>query len=173
MKNYVKEGQKLPLFGIGPYLVLSMTAITALGIVLAVNWLPSGNLEGAWRIVFWVLGGVLIIYGGLIWLISGLCSGTFKDISENRLKTNGLYAWVRNPMYGGCWILLIGVALIPHNLWLLIIPLINWLLLTYVLKNTEEKWLLQVYGDEYAIYRDSVNRLVPWPRKKEKNENRS
>ncbi len=35
MKNYVKEGQKLPLYGVGPMIVVGMGAVTAIGIVLS------------------------------------------------------------------------------------------------------------------------------------------
>ncbi len=34
MKNYVKEGQKLPMFGIGPYLIAGMGVITLIGRIL-------------------------------------------------------------------------------------------------------------------------------------------
>lgn len=36
------------------------------------------------------------------------------------------------------------------------------IILTAVLINTEEKWLLEVYGDEYAEYKSRVNRCIPW-----------
>ena len=39
---------------------------------------------------------------------------------------------------------------------------IDWFILTVVLINTEEKWLLKVYGDEYAEYKKRVNRCIPW-----------
>ena len=42
--------------------------------------------------------------------------------------------------------------------------LIGWALITIVLINTEEKWLLKVYGNEYAEYKKRVNRCIPWKR---------
>ena len=48
-----------------------------------------------------------------------------------------------------------------HNLWLLILIPAHWVILTIVLKNTEEKWLLEVYCNEYSDYKKRVNRLVP------------
>ena len=36
LKNYMKEGQKLPLFGIGPYLIYGIGLLTAVCIVLFV-----------------------------------------------------------------------------------------------------------------------------------------
>ena len=37
---------------------------------------------------------------------------------------------------------------------------------TFVLKRTEEKWLLNLYGDEYGQYLKRVNRCIPWFPKK-------
>ena len=52
-----------------------------------------------------------------------------------------------------------------HNVWLLASPLINWGIMTVVLKNTEEKWLLDLYGNEYAEYKKRVNRCISWQRR--------
>ncbi len=38
---------------------------------------------------------------------------------------------------------------------------INWIILTVVLKNTEEIWLADLYGDEYLEYKERVNRCIP------------
>ena len=54
-----------------------------------------------------------------------------------------------------------------HNAWMLILPLLDWVIITIALINTEEKWLLDLYGEEYAEYKKHVNRCIPWiPRKK-------
>ena len=41
-----------------------------------------------------------------------------------------------------------------------------WLIMTVALKNTEEKWLLELYGQEYTEYKQRVNRCIPWIPKK-------
>ena len=42
-----------------------------------------------------------------------------------------------------------------------------WLEMTIVLKNTEEKWLKDLYGEEYVEYCKNVNRCIPWfPKRK-------
>ena len=43
MKNYVKEGQKLPMFGIGPALIFGVGLVNALCIVLFVYVLKLVN----------------------------------------------------------------------------------------------------------------------------------
>ena len=81
------------------------------------------------------------------------------------MKT-GVYSMVRNPIYSAFLLVCIGAILIADNLVLFIIPIIGWIYMTLMLKNTEEKWLLNLYGQEYADYCKRVNRCLPWfPRK--------
>ena len=164
MKNFIKEDQKLPLFGIGPFMVGGMIALTMAGIFLVFAVLKSGWLSGIWSWVSIGVGAALWIAGFVVWFISATRSGMDKNISENILKTDGIYAWVRNPMYSGWWIIIAGVGMMCHNAWLIATPVINWLLMTAVLINTEEKWLLDLYGKEYEDYKRRVNRCIPWKR---------
>ena len=169
MKNFIKEGQKLPLFGIGPYMISGMVIVTVLGIIFLGHIFKIGILGFPWVLIFRIIDALFIILGAFIWFKGALGSGMDENISENKLKTDGIYAWVRNPMYSGIWITLIGVTLMWHNAWMLILPVINWIIMTIVLINTEEKWLIKLYGDEYADYKKQVNRCIPFfPRKRKR-----
>ncbi len=165
LKNYVKEGQKLPMFGVGPYLIYGIALLDALEIFLTSYVLKVGILGAPWILVCRIIGAILILGGVAIWFTGAMCSDMDEHITENKLKTDGIYAWVRNPMYTGIWFLELGIFLQWHNVWFLPMIPINWLILTIVLKQTEEKWLLDLYGDEYAEYMKRVNRCIPWKRK--------
>ncbi len=166
LKNYVKEGQKLPLFGVGPFIIYGNAMVALIGIVLLGHVFKIGILGNPWIIIFRVVGAVLIVLGIIIWFIGALKSGMDDNIADNKLKTDGIYAWVRNPMYSGCWIAIIGITLMWHNYWMLLLIPVEWLIMTITLINTEEKWLLNLYGEEYAQYKKRVNRCIPWfPRK--------
>ena len=89
-----------------------------------------------------------------------------EAITENKLQTKGIYSYVRNPMYSGWWILLSGIILMWHNWVMLILPVIDWVIMTIAIINTEEKWLLDLYGEEYADYKKRVNRFIPWKRRR-------
>ena len=56
-----------------------------------------------------------------------------------------------------------NICLQWHNLWALLTIPVNWALLTVTLKLTEEKWLLDLYGQDYADYMKQVNRCIPRP----------
>lgn len=165
LKNYMKEGQKLPLFGIGPYLIYGIGLLTVIFIILFVYVFKIGNLSGNWVWVFRIVGGVLIVPGVVVWFIGALKSGMDESITENKLKTDGIYAWVRNPMYSGLWMLITGISLMWHNVFLIPVFFINWGIMTIVLKNTEEKWLSDLYGAEYEDYKKCVNRCIPWKKR--------
>ena len=162
MKNYVKEGQKLPIFGIGPYLIYGIILLNIIALILTHYVFHIGILTGVWTLIFRIVGAVLIVLGIVIWFIAALRSGMDKNITENKLKTDGIYAWVRNPMYTGIWFLMISTSLMWHNYCMVIMIPVDWIILTVVLKNTEEKWLLDLYGTEYGEYKKRVNRCVPW-----------
>ncbi|SCW51016.1 hypothetical protein SAMN02910456_01517 [Ruminococcaceae bacterium YRB3002] len=49
LKNYTKEGQKLLLFGVEPFLVYGIALLTLAGILLSGNLLSSGIFNGAIR----------------------------------------------------------------------------------------------------------------------------
>ncbi|MDE5782270.1 MAG: hypothetical protein K2I03_12475 [Lachnospiraceae bacterium] len=59
-----------------------------------------------------------------------------------------------------------GAVLIANNIILLIVPVICWLYMTLFLIRTEEKWLKELYGQEYVSYCKNVNRCIPWFPKK-------
>ena len=162
MKNYVKEGQKLPMYGVGPYLIYSIVLITALCIILFNYVFEIGVVEGSWIVIFRIIGILFILSAIIIWFTAAFKSDMEESITDNKLKTDGIYACVRNPMYTGCWFLSIGVSLMWHNVLLVPLILVGWIILTIVLKNTEEKWLTDLYGQEYVAYKARVNRCIPW-----------
>ncbi len=165
LKNYTKEGQKLPLFGVGPYIIYGTAFLNIIGIILLGYVFKIGILCAPWTLIFRIVGVLLILAGLTVWYIGALRSNMDESITDNKLQTKGIYSWVRNPMYSGCWIALSGGLLMWHNVWLLVFPLLDWLIMTIALINTEEKWLLDLYGEEYAEYKKNVNRFIPWKRK--------
>ena len=81
--------------------------------------------------------------------------------------TDGVYSIVRNPIYSAFFLACTGILLFPANLILLILPVLFYFYMTVIIKNTEEKWLKALYGNEYAEYCRNVNRCIPgFPKKK-------
>lgn len=164
MRNDKKH---LPVFGIGPILCFPMAIISAITIYMSIKGLiPFAIENNVVKCVFIVLGIALIIEGLVCFFGADFGGGLVKSIKSNQLKTNGSYAFVRNPCYAVYFLGSTGALLIAHNPVLLILPILFWLEMTIVLKNTEEKWLKELYGQEYINYCKKVNRCIPWFPKK-------
>ena len=113
-----------------------------------------------------LVGAVCIALGIVLWIKAVISQKMVKAIKNNKLLTTGVYSIVRNPVYSAFYFVLTGSLLIEANLWLLILPILFWIYMTALLKLTEEKWLLDTFGEEYIKYCSRVNRVFPWFPKK-------
>jgi len=157
-----KENKKhLPLFGVGPIYVGLILILTIVFIILSVKEIIPYYQLSFLRIPFIIIGVLLIILGIYIWIQGAIKSKIDDNILKNKLVTTGIYSYTRNPLYTSFIFIFTGILFIMNNLWLLILPFIYWLLLTIFMINTEEKWLLNLYGKEYKDYCERVNRCIP------------
>jgi hypothetical protein len=152
----------LPVFGVGPIYAVSCLLLTAFGLFLKKKgFLNGGDLPGlkseAMRIGF-----MLIFIGVALWIYAVLIQRISKEISSGHLVTIGIYSIVRNPIYLAFLCVCTGILVTAHNVYLLIFPIIFYIFLTVLMKQTEEKWLLEKFGTEYAEYCKHVNRVIPW-----------
>jgi protein-S-isoprenylcysteine O-methyltransferase Ste14 len=153
------ENNHLPLYGIGPYVIGLITFITLIALGLSYfNCIPKYRLNPS---VMTVLGVLLIILGAIFWISAVKNSDIQENIRQNSLVTTGIYAIVRHPIYAAFLYAITGVILIANNLTLIIFPIIYWIILTVTMRKTEEKWLLEQYGDDYLNYMKKVNGFIP------------
>lgn len=158
----MKDRVHLPVFGVGPLCVYPMILLLIAGIILRRHgYLDSGAVPGL-RVPFAAAGAALICFGVYLWAQSVIVGKVADEIIRNHLVTTGVYSRVRNPIYSGIAIALTGVSLFFYNLWFLLYPPVFWLNITLLMKATEEKWLLELYGDRYRDYCRRVNRCIPW-----------
>lgn len=163
----MSKKKHLPLYGVGPIIVYGQFLFTAISIILTCMFDFKFQTTNILNILFKIMGALLISAGLYLDLSAKLKSKLFKSVEANKLITDGVYSIVRNPVYSGAWLACTGAVLIANNLILLIVPVICWLYMTLFLIKTEEKWLKELYGQEYVSYCQKVNRCIPWfPRKK-------
>ena len=161
LKSDQDKHQKLPTYGVGPYLVMSIIAMNLTGWLLNKSMLESGLLTGGFRDLFYLVGFLLMIIAARIQWLCGVKSFISISIQTMEFKTTGIYARTRNPIYFSWWLSSIGITLTMHNVWLLILIPIQWVIITVVIRNTEEKWLYEIYGEAYKDYCARVNRWIP------------
>lgn len=90
---------------------------------------------------------------------TGAFLGFKKQLSEE-LKTTGIQAKVRHPLYTGTLLLVIGYVFFNPQLTSLTILLALVVYLPFGIR-WEEKKLIKMYGEEYELYRQSVPSLFP------------
>ena len=156
----------LPILGVGPLYVITIVLITIIGIFLsATRFIPVITFTNM-RWIFILIGILCFAIGITLWLRAVIIDRLDAHIIKNELVTTGVYAYVRNPVYSAFMFVCIGVLLIYGNLVLLLLPIIYWGFMTVLMKSTEEKWLEDLYGQEYIQYLQRVNRCIPWKGKK-------
>ena len=88
--------------------------------------------------------------------------GTLAPIDPpTRLVVQGLYRYVRNPMYVGGLILLLGEALLFRSTAILVWAAVWFTFINGMVVFYEEPVLRRKFGESYEQYRTTVRRWVP------------
>ncbi|MBC2576704.1 methyltransferase family protein [Peptostreptococcus canis] len=154
--------EHLPIMGIGPLIVIPQLLITTIAIIISRKGFFGFAKLNMTKLPFMIVGILLIISGVIIWCFANFKTRIDKYIKENKLATTGIYSIVRNPIYSSFLLICTGFIMVENNMILFLIPIICWIYMTLILKNTEEKWLQNLYGSEYIDYCKRVNRCIPW-----------
>jgi len=160
----MKNSDHLPLYGVGPLYGAITVALNVAGCV-AGSLVPFGKVPQM-KIPLLILGILLVVYGVTLWVRAVIVAKLDDGIKENRLVTGGVYSHVRNPIYSAIMFTCTGALCIAGNLLFLPLFFVFWALMTVMMKNTEEKWLLDRFGKQYSDYCKRVNRAIPWFAKK-------
>jgi protein-S-isoprenylcysteine O-methyltransferase Ste14 len=143
-----------------------MTAFVFLWGWLALQMRPIG---GGWSLPTGsrLAGTALMVVGGIVVLC---CVGWFVFVGRGTpapfdpprsFVPEGPYRWVRNPMYLGALLVLIGFGLWHGSLSMVLLALPAAVLAHLFVVLYEEPALRQRFGQPYAAYLALVNRWVP------------
>ncbi|MDQ2691397.1 MAG: isoprenylcysteine carboxylmethyltransferase family protein [Chloroflexota bacterium] len=128
-------------------------------------WLRSGpQIEtGALAYVafpLWIMGGVILLWSFWNFLQQG--RGTPAPIDPPKeLVASGFYRYVRNPMYVGVLLTILGHFLWFGFWWLLVYAAVVFLIFHLFVTGYEEPKLKRMFGAAYEDYRRSVPRWIP------------
>jgi protein-S-isoprenylcysteine O-methyltransferase Ste14 len=117
------------------------------------------------EVIRWV--GVGIVCTGLpllLWVHHTLgrhWSRTLEIKTEHQLCRDGPYSRVRHPMYSVFFIFMTGVALVSANVLLLVSFVIFVTFMYAFLIPSEEKMMLEHFGEEYRKYMQRTGRIFP------------
>jgi protein-S-isoprenylcysteine O-methyltransferase Ste14 len=122
-----------------------------------------GDAPGYMR---WI-GMLLILCGAwilisCIYMFGKFGKGTLSPFDPARhLVIKGLYRYVRNPMYVGVMIVLVGEALWSCSLMMVFYALIVFVAFNLFIIFYEEPYLRREFGDQYDRYKANVGRWIP------------
>ncbi len=137
---------------------------------IALAWLPpyldSRDLWTLKQPIIPYVGLTLYVLGGVLRLapmfaLSRRFSGVVAIQQGHRLKTDGLYRFVRHPSYAGLLVSCAGLTLI-FRCWLGLFLVVGFLVILLARIKAEEALLASTFGEEYDAYRRRTWRLVPW-----------
>jgi protein-S-isoprenylcysteine O-methyltransferase Ste14 len=74
--------------------------------------------------------------------------------------TDGSFGWCRHPMYLGMIAILAGVSLICGSLTAFAGPVIFWIIIRLKFIPTEEKSMIDTFGEEYVQYKRRVHSWI-------------
>ncbi len=126
---------------------------------------PGGALFVA-HIPLHLAGAALALLGMFGALLAQLSMGNSWRIGvdpaeKTQLATDGLFAWVRNPIFSFISLSLLGFVLLVPSVLSLLVASLTVLGIETQVRAVEEPYLLRTHGEAYARYAATVGRFLP------------
>ncbi|MCZ6765228.1 MAG: isoprenylcysteine carboxylmethyltransferase family protein [Alphaproteobacteria bacterium] len=140
-------------------LIVWALTLVIFGSAITLGLADWNGLQWPW-FIRWGVGLLLIISGNFVvwWGVAQIgMRATSGDATG--LRTDGLYRYSRNPQYVADMAILIGWIILSASVWVLPVAAIGVLLLAIV-PLAEEKWLEEMYGENYRVYRSKTRRYL-------------
>jgi len=149
----------MTIFGIGLLMVAS--GGFSLGLILLLE--AVGGVRLTWTTthddVLIPLGAIFAAVGFYFWL-SGVRM-VRKAFYEEKLMTEGVYAYTRNPMYAAFILFLIpALSLLMNDVLIILTSAILYAVFRINI-GKEEDFLQRQFGEDYRRYAEKVPRLIP------------
>jgi protein-S-isoprenylcysteine O-methyltransferase Ste14 len=118
----------------------------------------------------WDVGLALIIIGEAVRLAGVAAAGSVtrrRSRNVQRLVSYGIFAWVRNPLYIGNFLIWMGFVTISGVLWFLPAAILLFAVEYELIVRYEEGVLETIFGRDYLDYKHNTPRWIPRPPKGE------
>ncbi len=153
--------RRMSRWGIGP-----LWTVLALAYALPVLWAERRwfpDLKMIWPPPTIGMAMALLLGGGGIAIYVSALRELGRARREQRLACEGVYAWMRHPIYSAFIIFLVpAVVLWLRSILGLSIPVVMYVLFR-VLIRSEEAYLAERFGESYWQWRRRTNAILPAP----------
>lgn len=151
--------------------VLNTLLFTILVPAAVAGWVPwrlRGHAQPGSNLLLLSLSTWLIAIGVAIYLHTAFWGFALRGhgtpapiVPTQKLVVEGLHRYIRNPMYLGVLLIVLGQALLFHSITLLRYAAGFWLAAHVFVLLYEEPTLERKFGDEYRHYKQHVPRWIP------------
>jgi protein-S-isoprenylcysteine O-methyltransferase Ste14 len=116
-----------------------------------------------WEVEHWSVKiiGLAVFIIGLFLRIWSQMHLRYRLKGSRTLTITGPYVFVRNPIYIGTIMILVGTVLISESVWLAPIMFFATVITYTQTIKYEEKHLTKIYGSPYVVYQKRVPRWIP------------
>ncbi|MEX2181415.1 MAG: isoprenylcysteine carboxylmethyltransferase family protein [Gemmatimonadaceae bacterium] len=129
---------------------------------LLVPLLSSGGMTPC---TTWIAAALMVL--GEAWRLWGVATaGTVtrrRSRDVQKLVTHGPFAWSRNPLYNGNFLIWMGIITLSGVLWFLPVAAVIFALEYYYIVRYEEGVLESIFAGEYLAYKARTPRWMPRP----------
>lgn len=115
-----------------------------------------------------ILGFILVILGCMKAIVGRHILGNnwagsyeYQIKKDHKLIINGIYKYIRHPIYGGMWIAVTGAFIVARTYLFIPIFLLLIIFMTYLARR-EEKLLSEHFGEKYTEYIMRTKMLIPF-----------
>ncbi|HEX9483198.1 MAG TPA: isoprenylcysteine carboxylmethyltransferase family protein [Gemmatimonadaceae bacterium] len=136
------------------------------------GWLPVPFLlvpllaHGTIDAMSWIVGLAFVAFGEAIRLCGVAAAGTVtrrRSRTVQRLVTYGIFAWMRNPLYVGNFLIWIGFTIISGVLWFIPVAVVLFAIEYTLIVRYEEGVLESIFDEDYLAYKARTPRWIPRP----------
>lgn len=134
----------------------------AQGVLMALVVLPPAGLKHIVDVAgagLFLLAMATIVAGSLS--LGDNLTPLPKPREEHSLVTDGMYQYMRHPMYGGVILAALGLGVFTGDETRLALAALLFVVLDKK-SSYEETFLVEKYGNQYEAYRSKVKKLIPW-----------
>ncbi len=111
----------------------------------------------------WIAAALMLV--GEAWRLWGVATaGTVtrrRSRNVQKLVSHGPFAWSRNPLYNGNFLIWMGIITLSGVLWFLPVAAVIFAVEYFYIVRYEEGVLESIFGEEYLAYKSRTARWIP------------
>lgn len=124
--------------------------------------LPTANyapIIGNFALMLVIIGFLICISARHVLGKNWTNAKDYRRTNKHQLVTNGIYRYIRHPIYLGLNMMITGAEILAQSYVLALLPLLYFW--TYKQAKREENFLIDNFGDKYKSYQSKTKMIIP------------